>query len=156
MNKTLPILLGAMMLVLLPNSAFAHSPVAYLLSFGSIVFLAAVLSLIAKLLLVPIFLRHKQSPRLRAYVGVSALELCIMWFSFVIAESVSPSQHSLVIPLIGYPLHLILAFFPNRYLLKTATFRSGKAFILDLIFPALVRIFFYFHVWWPLYLVFGG
>jgi hypothetical protein len=152
-DKRSSILFVTMVFVLLPCSALAHNPVLYVLLGGSFVVLAAALTLIAKLRLVPVFLSHKELPGLRAYIGVTALELFSMWLSLVYVESTSHSTRivSEVDP--SYPLYLILAFFPNLYLVKTGKARVTKAFILDLIFPVLLWVFCYLELQKSLYAI---
>jgi hypothetical protein len=79
-----------MVFVLLLHSAFAHTQILYVLLELSFLFLALGLALIAKLRPVSLFLRHKQSPPLQAYVGFFALEFFIRRLSLVFAKSMSP------------------------------------------------------------------
>lgn len=155
MKKTSSILLATLMLVFSPCTAFAHSPGGYMLATFSVVIVAACLALIAKRMLISAFLKGENAPRLRVNIGVAVLEVCIMLLSLAVAIQVSPSKHSLVILLCGCLIHLVLAFYPNFYLVRTATARSAKAFLLAIIFPVLVWVL-AFVLFVPLYAMFGG
>lgn len=155
MNRTQSILIATLMIFLFPCMAFAHSPGGYIKATYSVVIVAAGLALIAKRILNSAFIRGRNTPLLQSYIGVAVLEVLFMMLSLVVAIQVSPSKNSLVILLLGCLLHLVLAFYPNFYLVRSATDRSAKALLLDIIFPVLVWVL-AFLMFVPLYTMFGG
>jgi hypothetical protein len=155
MNRSKFLLPAAILLLLFPGAALAHSPTGFMRASLVVVVIGVGLGLFVKRKLMAALFKVKDAPGVGVYIGVAVLEVIILWFSTRTADLVSTSGYTLAILLMGCLIYLLPATLLNFYLVRTATARMVKAFLFAIVSP--ISIFAStLLLFVPLYTMFGG